>query len=172
MSLIPEKGLQFKVYLNRTDVLGVAEGNFPNIEITTSEVKGAGLAGSIDSPGVGQIGPMTVSLTWRSITKNITKLLNPNAHTIEMHADHQEFNSSLGIIEHTHIYVFMKGRTKNANLGNLVINDATGTQTEIEVYYLKVEINESEVVEIDKPNYIYKIHGVDYLAEVRENLGM
>ena len=172
MSLIPEKGLQFKVYLNGSDVLGVAEGNFPNIELTTSEVKGAGIAGSTDSPGVGQVGPMTVSLTWRSITKHITKLLNPNAHTIEMHGDHQEFNSGTGLIKHTHIYVYMKGRTKSTNLGNLVINDGTGTQTEIEVYYLKVEIDGSEVVEIDKYNYIYKVHGVDYLAEVRRNLGM
>ena len=45
-NIIPEKGINFSVYLDGEDLLGVAEGNFPNLESMTSEVKCAGIAGS------------------------------------------------------------------------------------------------------------------------------
>ena len=37
---------------------------------------------------------------------------------------------------------------------------------------MKLSIDGSEILEIDKYNYIHKILGVDYMAEVRRNLGM
>ncbi len=171
-NIVPEKGLDFKVYLNGSDMLGVAEGNFPTIEFMTSEVKGAGIAGAMDSVGVGHINSMAVSLTWRNIQKSITKLLQPGAHNLELHAAHQDYNASLGTFKITHIYVFMKAITKSANLGNLVIGDVTDTQTEHEVYYMRMQIDGEDVLEIDKYNYVYKVHGVDYMTEVRRALGM
>ena len=44
-NIVPEKGINFAVYYNGEDLLGVAEGEFPNLEAMTSEVKGAGIAG-------------------------------------------------------------------------------------------------------------------------------
>ena len=67
--------------------------------------------------------------------------------------------------------MFLKAIPKSANLGNLVVGDGSGTETELEILYLKVELDGKERIELDKLNYIYKVDGVDYLAGVRSALG-
>lgn len=171
-NIVPERGYNFKVYLDGTDMLGIAEANFPSLEFGTTEIKGGGIAGSLDVPNVGQLNSMTVSLTWRVVQKQVTKLANPNVLNIEMFEDTENYDAGAGKIKHGSIYAFMKARTKKIDLGKLVVGDVMDTQTEHEVYYLKLEIDGVEVLEIDKYNYIYKVHGVDYMAEVRRNLGM
>ena len=171
-NIVPERGYNFKVYLNGTDMLGIAEANFPSIEFSTQEIKGAGIAGAIDSPNVGQTDSMTVSLTWRIIQKPIVKLAVPDVLNIEMWQDMESYNAGAGRIRRTGAYAYMKARTKKLDLGKLVVGEVMDTQTEHEVYYLKLSIDGSEILEIDKYNYIYKIQGVDYMAEVRRNLGM
>ena len=61
---------------------------------------------------------------------------------------------------------------KNWNLGNMVIVDSQEAETEMEVYYMKYELDGKEQVEIDRYNYIFKVNGYDYLADTRRNLGM
>ena len=42
----------------------------------------------------------------------------------------------------------------------------------MEVPYIKVEIDDKEVLEIDKLNYICKVDGEDLLTDVRSALGL
>ena len=44
--------------------------------------------------------------------------------------------------------------------------------TEHEIYYMKVDIDGKELLELDKYNFIFSVNGTDYLAETRRNLGM
>ncbi|MBQ4469388.1 MAG: phage major tail tube protein, partial [Synergistaceae bacterium] len=55
--------------------------------------------------------------------------------------------------------------------GNLVVGDNMDTQCEFEVRYMKVELDGKERIEMDKQNMIYKVDGVDYVAQVRTDLG-
>ena len=171
-NIIPERGYNFKVYLNGTDMLGIAEANFPSLEFITAEVKGGGIAGTIDAPNVGQLSSMTISLTWRIMQKDIIKLATPDVLNMEMWEDTESYNAGLGKIKHGSVYAFMRARTKKVDLGKLVVGDAMDTQTEHEIYYLKLSLDNKEVLEVDKYNYIYKVNGIDYMAEVRRNLGM
>ena len=63
-------------------------------------------------------------------------------------------------------------RPKNLELGKFDVGAATGTTTTLEVDYIKVTVDGSDVLELDKYNYICKIDGTDYLSEVREALGL
>ena len=54
-NIVPEKLNDFRVYGDGNALLGIAEGNFPNIEFMTSEVKGAGIAGVLESPALGHV---------------------------------------------------------------------------------------------------------------------
>ena len=138
MAIIPERGYNFKVYLNSVDMLGIAEANFPSLEFGTSEVKGGGIAGTLDVPNVGQLNSMTVSLTWRIIQKQIIQLASPNVLNLDLWEDTESYNSGSGAIKHGSIHAFMKARTKKIDLGKLVVGDVMDTQTEHEVYYLKL----------------------------------
>ena len=53
---VPEKLINFRVYQDGADLLGVADVSLPSLEAMTETVKGAGVAGEVDSPVLGQGG--------------------------------------------------------------------------------------------------------------------
>ncbi len=172
MSIIPEKSNNFRVYLDGTTLLGIAEGNFPNGELMTSEVKGAGIAGTIDSPTLGHMGSITCEFTWRNVTKSFFLITEPKAHSLDLYAEHQDFDAGRGEYKTRSIHVFLKAITKQYDLGKLVVGDSSETQTTHEVYYMKVYVDGVAKMEVDKYNFVYKINGYDYLSNTRRNLGM
>lgn len=170
-NIIPEKGINFSVYLDGEDLLGVAEGNFPNLEAMTSEVKGAGIAGTIEDVVLGHFNSMTASLTWRNTTDAFFKLQAHRTNNLDMYAAIQNYDAGTGEYQVSQLHAYMKAITKTSNLGNLVVGDAMDTQTECEILYIKVELDGKERIEIDKLNYIHKVDGEDMLAAVRVALG-
>ena len=168
---MPLKASNFKVYLGGEDLLGIAEGNFPNIEFMSSEISGAGLAGTIDMPTPGHFGSLTCSLTWRTITEHFTRLSAPYAHELDLYAEHLGWNSGLGSYTSHSIHAYMKAMTKRFDLGKLVVGDSAEAQTEHEIFYFKLSIDNTEQILIDKANYIYRVNGLDYLTDTRRALG-
>ena len=170
-SVVPEKGLNFSVYADGGELLGVAEAKFPNGEFMTTEIKGAGIAGVIDSPGMGHMQSITAELTWRTTTKEWANLLSPVGHVLDMYADHLSFDSGLGVYKHSQIHAFMRAVPKSWDAGKLVVSESTETKTTHEIYYLKIDIDGVNVLEIDKYDFIYRVNGVNYLEQTRRNLG-
>jgi P2 family phage contractile tail tube protein len=170
-NIIPEKGITFAVYYEGEDLLGAAEGELPNLEFMTEEVKGAGVAGTYDSIVLGHLSSMTLSLTWRNTTNAFIKLAHQRAHDLTMYSAQQDYDAGLGIYKTNKIAVFVRAIPKTLNIGKLSVGEMTDTQTEFEVVYLKLEINDKERVEVDKMNYIFRVDGTDYLAGVRSALG-
>lgn len=170
-NVIPEKGINFSVYLNGEDLLGVAEGTLPALESMTSEVKGAGVAGVIESPVIGHFNSTNFSLTWRTVTDNFLKLFDHSTNDLELFSALQQYDAGLGEYKVVQLRVYMKAITKTRTPGNLVVGDNMDTQMEFEVLYMKVYLDDKERVELDKYDYIYTVDGVDQLDEVARALG-
>ncbi|MBQ3655201.1 MAG: phage major tail tube protein [Synergistaceae bacterium] len=170
-NVIPEKGINFSVYLNGEDLLGVAEGTLPALESMTSEVKGAGVAGVIESPVIGHFNSTNFSLTWRTVTDNFLKLFDHSTNDLELFSALQQYDAGLGEYKVVQLRVYMKAITKTRTPGNLVVGDNMDTQMEFEVVYMKVYLDDKERVELDKYDYIYTVDGVDQLDEVARALG-
>lgn len=64
---VPEKLINFRVYNESEDLLGLADVTLPSFESMTETIKGAGLAGEIDSPVLGHYGSMEVEFNWRTL---------------------------------------------------------------------------------------------------------
>ncbi|MBQ6971809.1 MAG: phage major tail tube protein [Synergistaceae bacterium] len=170
-NIVPEKSNNFTVYVDGSEQAGIAEGNFPSGEFMTTEIRGAGIAGVIDSPGIGHMQSLTVELTWRAVTDSFLDLCEPVGHELDMYRDDLAFDAGRGEYVHRSVNVYIKAVTKAYELGRLVVNDAAETKTTHEVYYMKVFVDGEEVLEVDKYNFVYKVRGVDYLAETRRALG-
>lgn len=170
-NIVPEKTQNFAVYIDGSDSAGVADGTFPNVEFMTSEVKGAGLAGAVDSPGVGQLQSLTCELNWRTRPRNFIALAEPRAHNLDFYADDLSYDAGRGEYVHTQVHIFMKAVTKSYDIGKLAVDESAESKTEHEIYYFKLEVDRKEVIVVDKYNYIYRVNGVDYLAETRRALG-
>lgn len=170
-NIIPEKGINFDVYINGSLDSGLAEGNFPSLEAMTSEVKGAGIAGTVDSIVLGHFQSTTITLKWRTPPRNFWVLAQHMTHTLDMYAAIQHFEGSSGLITAVPLHVYARAVTKKNTIGDFVVGDGMNSETEHEVYYLKAELDHNVMLELDKVNYIYKVNGVDYLAGVRRALG-
>lgn len=171
-NLVPEKMTKFKVYSDDGDLLGIADGNFPSLEFITTEIKGAGIAGTIDSPGGGMFSSIVVTLNWRTTSRDVFTLAAPVGHTIDMYAEQLSWDAGRGVYKSSRFHVYMKALTKKFDIGKLADMESQEGSTEHEVYYMKIDIDGVEQLEIDKFNYIYKVQGVDYLADTRRALGM
>lgn len=172
MNQVPEKLISYRVYRDGVDLVGTADLELPDLDAMTEKIKGAGVAGEVDSPVLGHYGSMTVKLTWRTIVAQIAWLSRQEVHALDFRGASQVMDSASGTYKAVPIRIAIRAIPKKTGLGKFDIGAQTGSTNEMEVIYLKVVIDGVDVIEIDKYNYVAKIDGVDVLTSVREALGL
>lgn len=172
MNPVPEKLVSYRVFLDGTDLMGIADVTLPDLEPLTETVKGAGIAGEVASPVLGHFGSMGITLNWRTIEKKAIVLAQPKAHPLDIRGSQQVYDSGSGQYKTMPIRVVARAIPKKTGLGKLSPGATTDTANEFEVSYLKVWVNGEKMIEIDKYNYICFIAGTDFLADIRADLGL
>ncbi|WP_312908034.1 phage major tail tube protein [Tissierella praeacuta] len=171
MAKIPDRLIGFRLYkVGR--FIATADIDLPDIEHMTETLSGAGIAGEIEMPALGQIASMSTTINYRTQTNAQIDFLEPRGTMIDLRGSIQQYDSGSGRIVTRGIKVTMNVLPKTTGLGKFEVGATTDSSSELEVTYLKMFMDNKEVLEIDKTNYIYKVNGVDYLEEVRQQLGM
>ena len=169
---IPERLINFNVYGNDNTLYGMANITLPVIAAMTEVVKGAGIAGEVDSPVLGHFSSMTTTFTWRTIEKDALVLAQQKAHDIDVRGAQQVFDGASGEYNVTPVRLAMRVVPKTVTLGTFDPGVTTGTTQDFEVLYLKVFIDSKEVCEIDKYNYVAKFGNTDIADKIRGALGL
>lgn len=172
MNPIPEKLINYRVYLEGRDLLGVADAQLPDLEPLTETVKGAGIAGEVESPVIGHFGSMTLTLNWRTIEKNVMVLSQPKSHALDLRGSQQVYDAGAGEYKTVPVRVVVRAMPKKTGMGKFEPGATTDTSNEFEVTYIKIFVSGRRELEIDKYNYICYISGKDFLAAVRSDLGL
>lgn len=172
MSVIPEKVINFKVYLDDVDLLGAADLELPSLEYMTETHSGSGIAGEVETPVLGHIQSIQLKITFRTWTERLTSLSKPKAHLLTARGSLQRYDAASGELKPEAMKVVMQGLIKKADLGKFEPGKQQDNEYEMEVLYLKVTLGGREQVELDKYNYIFRVDGEDYLQQVREHLGL
>jgi P2 family phage contractile tail tube protein len=172
MNIIPEKLINFRVYLDGTDLLGAADVELPSLEYMKETVKGAGIAGEFESPVLGHTGSLSLTINWRTPTRDVLRLAAPKAHALDVRGALQLYDAGLGEYVVTPLKVVVRAIPKAPKMGKFEPGAQTDSSSEFEVIYLKIVLDEEDMVEIDKLNYICIIDGTDYLSAVRSALGI
>lgn len=170
--MVPEKLINFRVYQDGDDLIGISDVTLPKLEAVTETVKGAGIAGEIDSPTLGHFGSMEVELNWRTLLKSNIVLAKPTGVNLELRGAVQLNDSATGNLKTLPVRVVIRGMPKSTDLGKMEMGSTTDTKNTIEVTYIKITVDGETVLELDKYNYICNIDGTDYLTEVRDALGL
>lgn len=169
---VPERLINFRVYNDNKDLLGIATVDLPELEAMTDTVSGAGVAGEVESPIKGHFGSMTTTFTWRTIENSAMSLCKQKAHNVEIRGSQQVYDAANGTYGTVAVRAAMRIVPKTVSLGSFEPGATTDTEQEFEVLYLKLFVANKEVVEIDKYNFIAKFNGEDSLASVRSDLGL
>jgi uncharacterized protein len=171
-NLIPEKLNDFRVYRNGNNLVGVADIQLPSFENMTETVKGAGIAGEYESPNIGHFQSMKLTINWRVLNENFVSLLEPTVASFDCRGVNQVLDAATGEYKQVPCRVLVRGIPNKNELGKMEKGSPYDASNEVEITYIKIDINGETVLELDKLNYKFVVNGKDYLADVRKALGL
>lgn len=153
---VPERLINFRVYNDGNDLLGVANVDLPSIEAMSDTVSGAGIAGEVESPILGHFGSMTATFTWRTITPELAKLANQKAHALDLRGSQQVYDAALGEYSSVPVRVSLRATPKSISLGSFEVGSTTDSESEFEVIYMKVLVNGKSTSTTSSPSSMGK----------------
>ena len=167
----PDKLINFAVWGEGAELLGVVDATLPNLTPLKETAKGAGIAGEYETGAIGHFGSMKLQLTWRHATAQASKLAHPEGMTIELRAAAQGIDSATYKFTKNPIRVTVRASASDMQFGKFDPATAMGTTTAVECLYFKYMYGDETIPEIDKLNFKAVIAGKDVLAEVNAMLG-
>jgi Phage tail tube protein FII len=164
--------VNYKVYKDGKDFIGITQHDAPAISAVVEEIKGAGIGGSVEIPIKGLVQAMTMTLTFRDITPQTTLILTQELHHIELWAAIQTTDPKTGqlvIKQHKIIY---RAVPKTNTIGKFVPGETQDRSIEFSVTYYREIYDGQEIIEIDTYNSIYRVGGKDVNSDVRKAIGL
>jgi P2 family phage contractile tail tube protein len=162
----PETVINYQIYAEGARLLGSAEITLPSLTAMSVEVKGAGIAGVVDSPVVGHYQSMTMTMTFRTVLGDINSILTPErAHHLEAWAAIQYRDPSTGQWQPKQHKVIMRAIPKNYNLGKFAVAELQDVELEFELIYCMSIFDNVTQFELDKYNGIVRIGGSNSITD-------
>ena len=163
----------FKAYDSDTQEAldGTVTVELPGFELTSQTYKGAGLAGEINIPVAGVMGPMTVAINCPVIYGPLTKYMElGTTRTIDLRNEIIVKNPDTHAQEKVPNRWVLKGALSASNPGSVEQGVAGDGAITMQVYYAHHWLDGDEILEWDPFKYIYTVNGKDLLAETRQNI--
>lgn len=172
MALDINKCTNANVYIDGTSHLGKCEEiTLPDVSPKMAEHKALGMIGEFELPTVLQ--KMSAKFKWNAIYKNLMiqtfDFYRASRYMIRASIETWEGGSRTA---QQPCVIYMTGTWKKN--GGLVFKpgDNVETETELNVTAYKMEINNEEIIDIDVLTNVWRVYGVDQLAQFRVNLGI
>lgn len=171
-NVVLDKLTDYAVFLNGRQKLGIADVTLPNIKFMSDTIKGAGISGEVDMPTMGMTCSMELTITWRVINSDLTELMAPRAHDLELRGAQAHYDSATGEIHQLPVVVKVRVIPKTLELGKFDTSATVGSSNAMECVYIKVTYDGETKIEIDKFARVFNVGGTDYYAEVKAALGL
>ncbi len=158
--------LAHKLLIDAQEIEDNVSCQIPGIEFQTSDIKGAGIMGTISMPMMGQMNSTTFAANLRAVAKKAAGLGKLGLRNIELRFARDTYTSNGDLVtEGTKI--FISGFLKKLDQGKVEAGSAMDGSVEWEVVRMRQVVDGKETLLWDKQNYIYKINGQDQLASIR-----
>lgn len=167
--IIPELLNHYNVYNNAQKLIGVSgDVELPDFEAITETIEGAGVLGEIEAAATGQFSSMSVKIPFSVLYGDMFTLVNPSkGANVTLRGSMQFMNSATGTTDHYPVKVVIRGKCKKYSLGKMTKGKKMDPSVELEILYIKIDVNSKPVVELDKANFKYAVNGVDLLKKIR-----
>lgn len=168
---IPESTINFEVYENAVNFMGIASITLPDIANLTQTISGAGIAGEYESVIIGHISAMELSMNFRQVTEDTARLNEQREHLLELRSAMQTTDtatSTKSIVPNKYVVACTP---KRLGLGNMAPSSPADASGAYSVRYIAGYVDGKKLLEIDQLNYIFYVNGTDYLTDVRKALG-
>ena len=164
--------INYAVYENGSEYLGIANVTLPNKSYKKMTVNGAGIPGDIDLPVPGHADAMTMTINFLDAPQSAYKLCEFRRHLIDIRAAHEEYDATAGKIvvrAYKHVLEIIP---VSKNGGTLAPSAAQAASGEYTVLSQKDYIDGKLVSNFDPAHFKgVGSDGKDSLADVRSALG-
>lgn len=166
-----ESVINFAVYEDSVEYVGVAGVTLPNLAAIVQTLSGAGIAGNVEVPVLGHYDVMSLTLNFRTTTEHSVRLSEPRRHNIDLRMAQQIEDTVAGEVKVQSIKHVLVVVPKTDTGGTVAPAAPTNGSGEYSVRYWATYIDGAKVREIDPLNFICEVNGVDHLADVRKAIG-
>lgn len=159
----------FKTIVNGFESDNVTSVTLTDIERLTTEIKGAGVMGTINLPVSGQVGAMSASVSVRKAGAEKRYFMSPGLVNIEIRVatDVRASNGEM-YVEGTKIYI--SGVFTKAGSGKVEVTSTRDESFDYAVTRYREVVDGEETVLVDQFNQKFIIGGVDLMRGVRAAL--
>ena len=158
-----------KVLANGTEISNVTSISLPEIELSSEELTGAGILGTIAMPSPGQFGAMTTSISLRAAGKDkkylIVEIVNLE---IRIAANVRDSEGRL-YVSGTRIYV--RGNPIKITNGSAEISKTRDESIDYSTTRYREVVDGEETFLIDQIAGAYRVGGKDMLTGLKSALG-
>ena len=166
-----ESVINFAVYEDSVEYVGMAGVTLPNLAAIVQTLSGAGIAGNVEVPVLGHYDVMSLTLNFRTTTEHSVRLSEPRRHNNDLRMAQQIEDTVAGEVKVQSIKHVLVVVPKTDTGGTIAPAAPTNGSGEYSVRYWATYIDGAKVREIDPLNFICEVNGVDYLADVRKAIG-
>lgn len=166
---IPSKINSFNVYKDGTKLIGISgEVTLPDFESLTDTMSGPGILGEVDDPTLGHFQSMEMEIPFRTMDSDLFILSDDmSSVTVTLRGSIQYTVNDSGATAFKQMRIVVRGKNKGITGGKA--KQGTGTASiKLEILYILIEIDSVTEIELDKLNFVYKVHGKDLLEKVRK----
>ena len=169
--MIPELVNAYNVYLSGK-VLGVSgECELPELEALTETIEAAGVLGEIEAPATGHFGSTKIKIPFAILHEDVFALMDTTkALELTLRGSEQFLDKRTGDTRDIPVKIVIRGKATTNTLGTFAKGKKGEPEIEIEAFYLKVDVDNKNVVELDKLNFVYIVNGKDLMASIRANV--
>lgn len=164
--------INYEIFDDGNRLAGSATIEFPELKYLTSEIKGAGIAGTINFPIRGHMDDLTAKITWRTIFAKPLKLMRQQPIILSARGAMQGYDAAKGIVKVIPVRIDMRAHPLGLTLGKFEPAAQTGSENGVAVDYIKISVDGKTWFEHDKFNMKYTVDGEDLLDEVRDAIGI
>jgi P2 family phage contractile tail tube protein len=171
-STTPQVNINYEMYLDGSRIIGTVDVTQPNLQAITAEMKGAGIAGSVEQPVNGLFQDLTGTINFRTVTGDTSKLLVQQRLHFEFWGAVQTVDPSTGQYVTKQHKIIWGATIKNNTIGNFNVGELQGRSLEYSITYLREFYDGKEVIELDKWNNKYVVNGEDMLQAFKRVVGL
>lgn len=171
-NVIPEVINSYNVYNKGNKLIGVSgEVELPEFEALTDTIEGAGILGEIDDPVTGQFSAMTIKIPFAVLYEDLFALMNTTQPPeLTLRGSMQCMDPKTGATGYYPVRIVIRGKASTTSLGKLAKGKKGEPEIELQVLYIKIEVNSKSVLELDKLNFKFVLNGKDMLAKIRKQI--
>lgn len=170
MNVLPEVLNNFNIYDDKAKkLIGVSgEVELPELEAITDTLEGCGVLGEIEDPVTGQFSSATIKIPFAVLYESLFSILNTTKPPqLTLRASMQCMDPSTGETDYYPVKIVVRGKAKTTTMGKVVKGKKMEAEVEMEILYIKVQINNKTAIELDKLNSVFILNGVDMMAKIR-----